>query len=509
MCMAGYIHWYMYIYISATTPYTTSERSQIRTTKAERGMQNLREEHEPLYKWNSCAEHLKPPKTMSRSQVKRIHIYDFDNTLFKSPAPNPNLLSKYMVNILTDPQKLSNGGWWSEPRFLQELIKEWAIRRSRISSVDKQALEALDHEYWNKDIVELSYLSQIEPGTISVLMTGRKEVFFHDVIGKVLDNPVFGYADLQFHAVFLKKPNYETTMKYKTSCITELLDHYDQVEEITLYDDRIRQLDGFQKFLNEYVEAIRPNLQYNLVHVPGIIKYLDPRHERRIIGDIVEEHNFDVDCKRHGKPTLRRQNTPSNFDMTKMGIRERRLGASYMLTGLSCKKVVQFTLKEYICVLGGEEQLNTIHFHPRSIMATQKGCTTTKLEAAKIIMGCDKELSEDVVDACVYEMNHGIEDSKVQWKLTEFGHYNKTLFVFKVEPVPKSRYVYTEFPYPLLVVGTKDGFSTEISEIYNIGEFRWLPVREDIFIDTYFGYDFRICDVHKRTKKKRWASSRY
>ena len=455
------------------------------------GEPSSRESHSPLYKWNSCPSYLDPPKC-EKNEIFKIHIYDFDNTLFRSPAPNPNLLTSFMVNILTDPHRLSNGGWWSETRFLQALIDEWISEKALSGSHS----DTLDAAYWNKDIVQLTRLSENDPHTLSILMTGRKEALFKDSLGRVLSQPVFGTKKLHFNGVFLKKAGFETTMLYKTSCLTELLKHYDQCEEITIYDDRARQLEGFRKFLNEFVEALRPSLRFSLVHVAGLIKYLKPSRERSTISAIFDEHNAAV-TNRLYQPDSR----PVPFYMGKMYVKEKRSGAAYILTASSRQKVVKFTMESF----GDSHGLSSpdVLFDSKAIPCTPYGTITSRKVATMVLTGCANDPSEEKIDEIMDAMNNGVENSCIQFRLTRFGVTASGRCVYDTEPVPSSRYVYTDFPALRLPVAMKMKQEDEMSEeMYDDKNLDWTVIRgEDILIDTDFGYLFAITAVMAKKQK--------
>ncbi|SCV01816.1 LANO_0F13674g1_1 [Lachancea nothofagi CBS 11611] len=451
-------------------------------------------EHSPLHKWNSCSSFLDPPRDMPRCQVRKIHIYDFDNTLFKSPAPNPNLLSSFLINLLTDPQRLSNGGWWSEPRFLKELIDEWIGSREEKSS--RSELDTVDGLYWNQDVVELSRLSQQDPHTLSIMMTGRKEAFFQDAVSEVLRQPVFGKHRLHFNAVFLKKDGFQTTMLYKTTCLTDLLTHYDKCEEITIYDDRVRQLHGFQQFLNEFVEAMRPSLQFSLIHVPGLIKYLKPAKERSIISHVFKEHNDAV-----SNVVFQPNSRAYGFYMGKMYVKEKRLGAAYIVTASSRLKIAKFAAVRF------GNLINSGHYHivAKSVLCTPYGAITTRKVATMVLSGSCKEASEQIVESYMRSMNSGVENSRIRFRITRFGVAAAMgRIVCDLEPEDDTRYAYTEFPALRLLLATTDIHLIEhSSNLYRDELYEWTQAKDCAeIVDTDFGYMFIITAIMAKKPKK-------
>lgn len=84
-------------------------------------------DHSVLRKWNSCAHELAVPSEVPEHAITKLHIYDFDNTLFATPGPTEQLYTRELLGKLTS-SELPNGGWWNEPEFLQAAIE---ISRSK------------------------------------------------------------------------------------------------------------------------------------------------------------------------------------------------------------------------------------------------------------------------------------------------------------------------------------------------------------------------------------------
>jgi hypothetical protein len=72
-------------------------------------------------------------RVSAASQIKKIHVYDFDNTcksvdcsgdsnliksVFLSPLPNPQLWNGPTIGFLQAYESFANGGWWHDPNIL-------------------------------------------------------------------------------------------------------------------------------------------------------------------------------------------------------------------------------------------------------------------------------------------------------------------------------------------------------------------------------------------------------
>ncbi|AAS52962.1 AER281Cp [Eremothecium gossypii ATCC 10895] len=459
-------------------------------------LESSQSSHKVLRKWNSCAEHLNLPAEPVAA-VRRLHIYDFDNTLFKSPAPNPNILAPDLVRALVNCERFSNGGWWSERRFLAAAVEEWEQRGS-----------GADKEFWNLDVVALAHLSAKERGTVSVLMTGRREVVFSELIGELLRRPVDGEC-LCFNAVLLKKEGHRSTLAYKTACMKDLLDAYPALEEITIYDDRPWQLAGFRTFLNEYVTAVNNRLTPNLVHIPGEIRYLEPRKEVAIITAVVEEHNRDVDLLRNG----RQKKLPgkSYFYLEKASIREVISFVGHYITIESRKRIMEHITQNFTHVFGStNEELDQYVFDPSFIPATKLHTLPSKVMVGQFIVGRKAYTATDEAAFARYaeEFNDLKTRVYVQFRLKRFGKVDHSAFYVEVEPVPPERIVKSDsVETTAFYLGQRVGSQLQ-SSIHDPASFpesiEWEDIEQEVYIDTelQYNYKYHLCSFKKHRKQK-------
>ncbi|CCD27246.1 uncharacterized protein NDAI_0K00550 [Naumovozyma dairenensis CBS 421] len=272
--------------------------------------------HSPLYHWNSCPGLLNTPEQQQQangiapiippSQITKIHIYDFDNTLFASPQPNKQLYTKNFHDRLGFGLGPKNAGprWWLEPMFLRQAYNEFI--QAALSEQTKPAQEGglnnhpagkVLFQYWNRDILELAAASIQDPSTISILMTGREDVAFSALIEYMITTTrdTFFNKDspyLKFNAVVLKKKdgNFKSTMAFKQQCLSDLINHYStSIKEITIYDDRPKQINQFKIFLNNL--PYNPRLQWFVIPVPPISKRINPDKEYKILMLMVDKYN--------------------------------------------------------------------------------------------------------------------------------------------------------------------------------------------------------------------------
>lgn len=127
----------------------------------------------------------------------KLHIYDFDGTLFRSPEPDS-----------------PNGKWWGSLGSLSEPCVP-----------DKP-----DASWWNSPVVEDAKKSISDPDIYVVLMTGRRDDPFRSRIPEMLKA-----GELDFDEVIMSPGG--TVATYKGDTVNKLLGRYPFIDEVKLWDD--------------------------------------------------------------------------------------------------------------------------------------------------------------------------------------------------------------------------------------------------------------------------------
>lgn len=140
------------------------------------------------------------------SFIKTLAVFDFDNTLFRSPLPPPT----------------HKGGWWSRPESLGP------------PHVDEKP----GHDMWNTRVVAAARKAISDPTTYSVLMTGRLHYRFSKRVNELLR-----MQGLHFDAVYLN-PGDSATELFKKTRIREMVETTG-AEHVEIWEDRRNHLDSF------------------------------------------------------------------------------------------------------------------------------------------------------------------------------------------------------------------------------------------------------------------------
>jgi len=140
-----------------------------------------------------------------------VHVYDFDNTLFKSPM-KPEWWS-------------SKRQWWSDPSSLSP------------PCVPKNP----GSDWWNTKTVADARNSIRNPDVFAVLMTGRHDRLFRWRVPELLKQ-----AGLDFDSVHLA-PGKDSTLQWKLGMMKKILSRFSSVKTVQIWEDR-DHIDDFVRF---------------------------------------------------------------------------------------------------------------------------------------------------------------------------------------------------------------------------------------------------------------------
>lgn len=212
----------------------------------------------------------------SHPNGKTMNIFDFDGTIFNSPVPNPILWSSSTVSKLMNSYKENGLGWFNNtltlaPEYIQGLT-------------------------FNDYVVDAVKESMSNPDAITVLLTGRSEDFTQ-IVKDILDA-----KGLAFDEYGLKPNNtQETTMQFKQRFIKELLNKYDDVTRIDMWEDRSKHAIRFQ----EFIDSLGYEGEVHRVREPES-HVLDANLERKLVKKLAEDPRA-------------KGNIPSQFEGLKKG----------------------------------------------------------------------------------------------------------------------------------------------------------------------------------------------
>lgn len=157
-------------------------------------------------------------------------IFDFDNTIFKSPLKTKENLEKY---FLKTGKEWKYKGWWGRIETLSYPLIDNPIPQSMY--IEKTCNE-LKTNYKSKN-------------NVIVIMTGRV-TYFRKIIINILENNNLNFNHLfLFGDVFKNSKKYNNTLMWKKSIIEELIKKY-KPNDIKIWDDNLEHLNSFSKLNN-------------------------------------------------------------------------------------------------------------------------------------------------------------------------------------------------------------------------------------------------------------------
>jgi DNA topoisomerase-1 len=151
----------------------------------------------------------------------KLAIYDFDDTLFRSPVKPMGW----------------EGVWWGD-----------------LASLTPPLVPAVPGpEWWNGSVVERARLDIANPNTVTVMITGRLARKFPDRVRQLL-----GQVGLRFDKLFFSPGG--DTHAFKLEVIRDLLNEYLSVRGVDIWEDRGENLQQYADFVEIKGRAAFPHL---------------------------------------------------------------------------------------------------------------------------------------------------------------------------------------------------------------------------------------------------------
>ncbi|KAL7951236.1 hypothetical protein V8C42DRAFT_303491 [Trichoderma barbatum] len=370
-------------------------------------------------------------------KVRVLHVYDFDNTLFRTPMPNPTLWTGPTIGLLATQEAFTNGGWWHDNRIL-------AATGDGAEKEEERAWEG----WWNEKVADLVKLSTKQPDALCVLLTGRSEHGFGELIKKMVTS-----KGLEFDMVSLKprvspsNQTFQNTMHFKQLFFEALMETYQEASEIKVYEDRPRHTKGFRDFFAEYnrrqTEApTRGPITADVVQVVDSSTLLDPVVEVAEVQHMINQHNA----------TLIKE-PPSSKG--KLMIKKTVFFTSYMIGAEDIKKLLK------LAKIPAGVSNNDLKFHANNILICPRPCPTSILEKV------------------------GGMGSRMLWEVTGTACFDNAIWAACVRPVPHTAKFHTDNPIPLVVLALRKG--ARPMDAGKITAWQPLPIEERFSFETTVG----------------------
>ncbi|KAL7905673.1 hypothetical protein GGI35DRAFT_131968 [Trichoderma velutinum] len=369
-------------------------------------------------------------------KVRVLHVYDFDNTLFRTPMPNPTLWTGPTIGLLATQEAFSNGGWWHDNRIL-----------AATGEGAEKEVERAWEGWWNEKVADLVKLSTKQPDALCVLLTGRSEHGFGELIKKMVTS-----KGLEFDMISLKprvspaNQSFQNTMHFKQLFFEALMETYQQATEIKVYEDRPRHTKGFRDFFAEYNRRqneapTRGPITADVVQVVDSSTLLDPVVEVAEVQHMINQHNTTL--------------TKEPSSKSKLMIKKTVFFTSYMIGGDDIKKLLK------LAKIPASVSNNDLKFHANNILICPRPCPTSILEKV------------------------GGMGSKMLWEVTGTACFDNSIWAACVRPVPHTAKFHTDNPMPLVVLALRKG--ARPMDAGKINAWQPVPVEERFSFETTVG----------------------
>ena len=343
------------------------------------------------------------------------------------------------MGLLATQEAFNNGGWWHDNRILA----------ATGDGFDKEQPRAWKG-WWNEKIVELVQLSMKQPDAMCILLTGRSEKGFADLVKKIVAS-----KGLVFDMVCLKpqvgptNQRFPNTMDFKKQFLTALVETYAQATEIRIYEDRPRHTEAFRRFLEEYnnnqtmTPTRGPLQEAEVIQVADGSTTLDPVVEVAEVQHMINAHNAAV------------VNQAIHLRQNRLQIKKTVFFTSYMANKEDSQKLLQ------LAQIPPSITRSELKIHANNILISPRPCSAALLDKV------------------------GGMGSKKLWEVTGTACLNGSLWAACVRPVPSTAPVHTENQVPLVVLAVKKG--TRPVEAGKITHWNPLPPDQSFVFETTVG----------------------
>lgn len=200
----------------------------------------------------------------------KLEIFDVDGTLLKSPSYRANYWRENDHRIYS---KIKDH-WWT----------------SRLSLGDPYIPCPSPSSFHVDSIVQRARLSQENPDTIFVVMTGRK-----DHLRDLVERHVVEGMGLEPDYLFLKDKG--NTLSFKTKKIDELVKDF-EIKKVEIWDDKDPHIPKFEEFLKNHTMISK----FKVNHIKeNYFTFLDIDKEIELVNRIVDEKDLKHHLRHHAK----------------------------------------------------------------------------------------------------------------------------------------------------------------------------------------------------------------
>ncbi|KAF9276244.1 hypothetical protein BGZ68_010157 [Mortierella alpina] len=227
-----------------------------------------------------------------------VNVFDFDQTLFRSPLPSPALWDPSFIGTLISWNDCG-AGWWHTPATLD---------------FGPEAEASAWEGWWNEDLVKDVERSSSDPGCLTILLTGRNGPVYGKQLLRMLKakgldfdlvatkpNTVARLNSAQDGLPNKKKEKYLKlhTFSTKHDFLYHVLFEFPSIRHMHVWDDRPGQIAKFRQAGQEWLDKkMLETFEITTVQIPH--RYMDPKREMDLVTAMVQSHNRQVELEAKG-----------------------------------------------------------------------------------------------------------------------------------------------------------------------------------------------------------------
>jgi hypothetical protein len=171
------------------------------------------------------------------SEYTELHMYDFDDTLFRSPYPPKWWYEDYDVYMMWDQD--------NPPVRSHEINEDWDTSPQSLGPPFMNKNPTLSSGLWKKDVLLSAIESQSKSYVYNMFCTGR-EVVLKDHIKEMMDN-----VNLTFDKdKYFLQPDDRDTAKFKVDKISKVLDDHPTIKKVCIWEDSTTNLTNIEELCN-------------------------------------------------------------------------------------------------------------------------------------------------------------------------------------------------------------------------------------------------------------------
>lgn len=164
------------------------------------------------------------------SNYTELHMYDFDDTLFKSPLPPRWWYKDYDVYLQWDQN--------NPPEKSEGVNEDWDTSTQSLGQPFMDKNPGLESGLWKKEVVKSAINSQSQDNVYNMFCTGR-EIVLKDHIKSMMTSVGLTFDDDKYYL----QPDNRDTAKFKVAEITKVLDENPSIKKVEIWEDSTTNLE--------------------------------------------------------------------------------------------------------------------------------------------------------------------------------------------------------------------------------------------------------------------------